>query len=168
MRKMQTCQKSSLELSRNITLSFSYFLGGAHGAWAPMGAPIIAIIPNILINLREFVWETSVILAQARDERGPETVNRGGGVARNSRRSNGTLADILCGTPSAAAVWCVFSQKGHSGCSPVRSEKPGPPFGNLSGPIFPKKKGGGAWAPMGAPHNSHNLINILITILIMS
>ena len=82
------------------------------------------------------MWETHVILAQAREEGGAETADRGGGVARNSRRSNVTLAEILCGPPYAAAVRCVFFQKGHSGCSPVRSGKPGSPPGGLSGPIF--------------------------------
>ena len=86
--------------------------------------------------LREFVWETHVILAQAREEGGPKRPTAGGGVGRNSRRSNATFFDILCVPPSAARVRCVFSQKGHSGCSPVRSEKPGPPPGGLSGPIF--------------------------------
>ena len=63
--------------------------------------------------LREFVWETHVILAQAREEGGTKLPTAGGG-GRNSRRSNLTLADILCGPPYAVRVRRAFSQKRHS------------------------------------------------------
>ena len=53
-------------------------------------------------------------MAQEREQRQPEMVERGVGVGRDSRRSNVTFSRILCAPPFAAAVRCVFSQKWHS------------------------------------------------------
>ena len=72
-------------------------------------------------GLREFVWETSVILAQAREERGPETVNRGKGgspeLATLERYAGRHSMRAPVGRPSAvrffakSALWlkpCAF------------------------------------------------------------
>ena len=112
--------------------------------WTPFGSPSCFLVPSWLpqatelalkrgknqhlADLREFVCETHVILAREREERGPETVNRGGGQvgtrgAQTLRfptfyaspraplecfallRKKGTLAAVLCVLRNQGPPW---------------------------------------------------------------
>ena len=76
--------------------------------------------------LREFVYVNYRHLGPGLRGMAARFCRPRGRAGRCPRRSNVTFSDILCATPSAAAVLLVFLQNRHSHCSPARSGEPSP------------------------------------------
>ena len=77
-------------------------------------------------DLREFVSVNYRDLGPGRRGMAARFCRPRGWARRRPRRSNATLADILCTPSSAARVLLVFWENRHSRCSPVRSGGPSP------------------------------------------